>query len=206
MKKKIFGSVCLTLAIIIVVTAGTSFAYYTSSGSSNNISGTNFKFDVSLDITPVYNATQLVPLKDSDVTKAISKSSNKCRDSKGYDVCSLYTLNLTNKGEAVIMNGYVTTSSTTYTTNNLKYQIFDSSFNPITDASIISKNSNGTVYFQKSANMVATELTSTNLSYYLVMWITETGEPQKEDYSKTFTGKVGFESINGGQISANFSA
>lgn len=206
MEKKIFGSICFVIAVIIVVTSSTSFAYYTSSANSSNIQGNNFTFDVDLGITTVYKATQLVPLQDSNVTKAITKSSNKCRDSKGYDVCSLYTLNLTNNGEAVLMNGYVTTSSTTYTTDHLKYQIFDSSFNPITDATTISRTSSSPVYFKKGSNMVATELSSSKLSYYLVIWLTETNSLQNEDYSKTFTGKIGFETINGGQISANFSA
>lgn len=207
MKKKILGSVCFALAIIIIITTGTTFAYFSSSaGSNNSITGKTMNFDVDLKLDTVYNATQLVPLSDSLVDDAIKKTSNKCIDTKGNQVCSLFKLTLTNNGDAQKLNGYVSTDTTTYTTDNLKYQIFNSSYVPVSDVMTISRTLNNKVYFKKSSNMVSTSINSTNVIYYLVIWLKETSSLQTSDYSKTFSGKIGFESVSGGNVSVKFSA
>lgn len=206
MKNKLLGTICLVLGIIIVVTTGTTYAYYITTTSSNKISGEGYKFNVSLTANTVYSATKLVPLNDSLVSSAISKSSNKCRDSRGYEVCSLYSLTLSNTGESETLNGFVSTTSTTYTTDNLKYQIFDSSYNAITDATVISRVVDEKKYFKKSNAMVNTQINSTNVTYYIAIWLHDTGALQNSDYSKTFSGKVGFESIHGEELKANISA
>lgn len=206
MRKKILGSVCFVLAIIIIITTGTSFAYFSSSaGSNNSITGKTMNFDVDLKLDTVYNATQLVPLSDDLVDATIKKTSNKCIDSKGYQVCSLFKLTLTNNGDAQILNGYVSTDTTTYTTDNLKYQVFNSSYIPVSDVMTVSRTITNKVYFKKSSNMVSTTINNTNVIYYLVIWLTETNGLQDDDYAKAFSGKVGFESVSGGNVSVKFS-
>jgi len=73
MDRKLFGMVCFVLAIVIIVTSGASFAYYTSSDTDDNISGTVNDFDVDMVINTVYQADQLIPLNNSLVKSAISK-------------------------------------------------------------------------------------------------------------------------------------
>ena len=208
MRSKIVGTVCLVLGIIIIVSTGTSFAYFSATASSTGdvISGTTANFEVKLNSAVVYKATELVPLSDDLIDEAITKSSNKCIDSKGYDVCSLYGLTLSNTGDAQILNGYISTTSTTYTTDNLKCQLFDSSYNPVSDIITISRTANQRKYFKSGNNNIATEVNNKDVTYYLAIWLHETGELQNEDYAKTFAGEVVFESLYGDKISASFSS
>ena len=206
MDRKIFGMACFVLAIVIIVTSGASFAYYTSSANNDStITGAVNNFDVDMILDTVYQANQLIPLDNSLVKAAISKSNNKCIDNRGYESCSLFTLTLKNNGDPQVLNGYITTSSSTYTTDNLKFQIYDVNFNPVTDVVSLSQKANNKTYFINNSNMVSTTLNSVDVVYYLVIWLTETGNVQNADYAKSFSGQVGFESISGEKLTASFS-
>ena len=206
--KKAICSIFIVVAIIIVTTAGTSFAFFSATATSEgeDISGETFTFDDKLNMNTIYKAEQLIPLSDDLVDDAIKKASNKCIDSKGYQVCSLYEITLTNSGNAQILNGYVSTSSTDYTTDNLKYQIFDSTFTKVSDVMTLSRVLNEKVYFKKGNSLVSAPIDTSAITYYLVIWLTETNDSQNEDFAKTFSGKIAFESINGSTITANFTA
>lgn len=204
MKKSIFSSICLVLGIVIIVTTGTTFAYLVASASfsEGSISGEITKLDVSLSLTEEYKATKMVPLKDNLVSTAINYSS-KCRDKDGYEVCSLYKLTLSNTGSSYNLNGYLKTTSTTYTTGNLKYQIYDTSYTAVSDIMTASLTTDEKVYFTINNNKLTTDIENTNIVYYLVMWISDTGSLQSEDYSKSYSGVVGFETLSGDRIEAD---
>lgn len=209
MEKKILSSVCLVIGIAILVTTGTSFAYFSASTepNSNTINGTTMKFDVDLEVTPIHVATQLIPISNELIDEAIAKETNKCIDNKGYQVCTLYNVTLTNNGEAVVVNGYLETITTEYITDNLKCQLFDSNYNVVSDIMTISRTPNGEKYFMNSDNMTNTALgPNQDKSYYLVIWLYETGTPQSDDYSKNFSGKIGFEALSGETISSTFTS
>lgn len=193
MKNKLYISV-MSVIIISALTVGATYAYYVSQ-DTKNISGEIEKGLVStLNLTTVKSSTNLVPLLDSRITTAITKSSNKCVDKNNYEVCSLYTITLNNANTSENLYGYVKTNSTTYTTTNLKYQVFDSSYNAITDVMTISKNANDFVYFKKGTTQVSITSTGTK-TYYLAIWLSDTNSNQSNDYSKTFNGAVGFELV-----------
>lgn len=204
MKKSIFSSICLVLGIVIIVTTETTFAYLVASASSSegSISGEITKLDVSLSLTEEYKATKMVPLKDNLVSTAINYSS-KCRDKDNYEVCSLYKLTLSNTGSSYNLNGYLKTTSTTYTTGNLKYQIYDTSYTAVSDIMTASLTTDEKVYFTINNNKLTTDIEKTNIVYYLVMWISDTGSLQSEDYSKSYSGVVGFETLSGDRIEAD---
>lgn len=203
MKRKIFSSICLVLGIVIIVTTGTTFAYYVGSTSNTNtVKGSVTEFSVNLTLTTEYKATKMIPLKDSLVSTAIQYSS-KCRDKNDYDVCSLYKLKLTNTGPSYVLNGYLKTSSTTYTTSNLKYQIFNSNYTAASDVMTVSNATNGMVYFTKNNSKISINMGSTATEYYLVMWISDTNSMQTSDYSKTYSGVVGFEATSGNKLEAS---
>ena len=67
-----------------------------------------------------------------------------------------------------------------------------------------SLTANEKVYFTKDSNMVTTSMNHNDTEYYLVMWITETNTLQNADYSKSYTGLVGFETLSGERIEATF--
>lgn len=202
-KKKVILTTIFTVVVICIVIFGTTYAFLLISNSSAGIAGETMGFDVDLNVTDVYKASKMVPLADNLVSNAIKKSSNKCIDSKGYEVCSLYSLSLTNNGDNEILNGYVKTSSSTYETDNLKYQIYDTNYNAISDVMTVSRTKDEMVYFNNSGTRVNINLGST-ANYYLVVWLTETDSKQETDYSKAFSGKIGFESSTGSVIEASF--
>lgn len=209
MKQKLFSSVCLVLALVIVVTAGTTYAFFAAtSENTTDVSGKTAKFNVKLELSTEHKSTNMVPLKDSLVSAAI-KNTNKCIDKNNYDVCSLYKITLSNTGSSFALNGYLKTSSTTYIVNdstekiNLRYQIYDTNYNAVTDVLAPSETANKKVYFQKSSNNVETTINNTDIEYYLVMWITETNDNQAADYSKNYSGVVGFETSGGGVLEAD---
>ncbi len=193
MKNKIYISVMAVL-IISALTFGATYAYYVSQ-DTKTFTGEIEKGIVStLNLTTTKSSTNLVPLLDSKISTAITKSSNKCIDKNNYEVCSLYTITLTNTNASENLYGYVKTNTTTYTTTNLKYQIFDSSYNAITDVMTISKTANDLVYFKKGTTKVSITSTGTK-KYYLAIWLSDTNSDQSSDYSKTFNGAIGFELV-----------
>lgn len=193
MKNKIYISVMAVL-IISALTFGATYAYYVSQ-DTKTFTGEIEKGIVStLNLTTTKSSTNLVPLLDSKISTAITKSSNKCIDKNNYEVCSLYTITLTNTNASENLYGYVKTNTTTYTTTNLKYQIFDSSYNAITDVMTISKTANDLVYFKKGTTQVSITSTGTK-TYYLAIWLSDTNSNQSSDYSKTFNGAIGFELV-----------
>jgi len=185
----------LGVMLISGFTFGVTYAYYESSAEDSFEWSAYSGLSSILNSDEVYIANTLVPLSDSLVSTAISKTSNKCIDKNGYEVCSLYKLTLTNNGDSENLYGYVKTGSSTYTTGNLKYQVFDSSYNAVTDVMTVSNVADTTVYFQKSSSKYNTT-SSGSLIYYLAIWLHDTEDYQDADYSKTFTGYVGFESVN----------
>ena len=174
--------------------------------NGDNITGETFDFDASLSSQSVYVASNLVPLANNLVGTAISKSSNKSRDINSRDVCSLYQITLSNSGDSITLTPFVTTISTTYTTTNLKMQLFDSSYNAVSDVITPSISANGKVYFTTSSNNITVNLSSSNIVYYLAIWITETSSSQTADYSKTYNGTITFEAASGGQLSVDFTS
>ena len=184
----------MAVLIISALTFGATYAYYVSQ-DTKTFTGEIEKGIVStLNLTTTKSSTNLVPLQDSKIKTAITKSSNKCIDKNNYEVCSLYTITLTNTNASENLYGYVKTNTTTYTTTNLKYQIFDSSYNAITDVMTISKTANDLVYFKKGTTKVSITSTGTK-KYYLAIWLSDTNSDQSSDYSKTFNGAIGFELV-----------
>lgn len=198
MKNKLLFSI-LGVAVISAFTFGGTYAYYMASSEALLEGEIGSGLTSTLNSEEVYAATTLVPLSDSLVSTAISKSSNKCIDKSGYEVCSLYKLTLTNTDSSENLYGYVRTGTSTYTTDNLKYQVFDSSYNAVTDVMTVSNVADTTVYFLEDIdNSDDMYVTASNGSvvYYLAIWLHDTNDYQDDDYSKTFSGYVGFESVD----------
>lgn len=191
MKKKLIFSI-LSVLIISAFVFGITYAYYTASTSSNIEGEAESGLNTTLTLETIYNSTKLVPLNDSLVKTAITKNTNKCIDKSGYEVCTLYKITLTNTANSENLYGYVKTNESTYTTENLKYQIFSSNYTELTDILSLSTTKDEIVYFKN--NSIMNTITSTGTTtYYLAIWLHDTGQNQKEDYSKNFSGYIGFE-------------
>lgn len=207
MNKSLKKSIIIVAIMIVITVLGTTFAYFNAiaNRTGDNITGDTFNFGASLSINTVHQATKLVPLNNSLVGTAISKANNKCIDKNNRDVCSLYRITLSNTGDSITLYPYITTTSTTYTTTNLKAQLYNDSFTAVSDVMTVSNTAAGKVYFTSSENNLSVNLNSSNISYYLVVWIRDTLSSQPADQSKTFSGTITFEAINGKDTSIDFS-
>lgn len=204
MEKKLNKILVSVLAVILIttLTVGVTYAYLVAHDSQNITVKSASGINSVLTLTTVKETSNMVPIMDNKIVTAIK---NNCVDKNNYDVCSLYSVKLTNTSSAESLYGYVRTVSSSYTTTNLRYQIFDSSYNAVTDVMTISNSSNGFVYFEKSSSKLTITSDGTK-NYYFVIWLTDTGAEQSSDYSKVFNGAIGFELVGSGsgRLEANF--
>lgn len=208
MKEKLFFSIFGVIAIS-AFTFGVTYAYYETirndevkvKGEAESGLATVLALEEYKDYTDTnYINKLLVPLKDELVQTAISKNSDKCIDKNKYKVCTLYTITLNNSSTSEDLYGYIKTTESTYKINentnsiNLKYQVFNTNYEPLTDIMTPSNTANEITHFKYDDTHY--QIVSSGISkYYLVFWLTDTGEEQSTDYSKNFSGLVGFESV-----------
>ena len=204
MEKKLNKILVSVLAVILIttLTVGVTYAYLVAHDSQNITVKSASGINSVLTLTTVKETSNMVPIMDNKIVTAVK---NNCVDKNNYDVCSLYSVKLTNTSSAESLYGYVRTVSSSYTTTNLRYQIFDSSYNAVTDIMTISNSSDSFVYFEKSSSKLTITSNGTK-NYYFVIWLTDTGAEQSSDYSKVFNGAIGFELVGSGsgRLEANF--
>lgn len=208
MIRKIESYVYIVILIIIVSLLGASFAYFVAATATGDrdISGETLDFGVSLDLNAIRQANSLIPLSNNLVTTAITKENNKCIDKYEREVCSLYSIALSNTGSNVILNPYITTINSTYETSNLKCQIYDSSYNAISDIVTLSHAANDVTYITSNNSNLNINLSSNSQVYYLVIWISEESTLQSSDYSKIYNATLTLSLKNGEKVFADFSA
>ncbi len=198
----------LIVAFIVLLTIGGTVAYYAIEKSDNSsIGGEAYQFNANINVTPVVSGTNLIPIDDTDITTAISDA-HKCVDSNGDKVCGIYKVDITNNGDTADFYGFVNTNSTTFTTTNLKYQVYTLSgttYTSVSDMTAVATTPNGKVYFKTGSTNNNINIAQNNsVTYYLVFWISNTETEQDNDASKTFNGAVGVETLSGEQIKADF--
>ena len=196
----------------IFLAIGATFAYFTATVSNNNIGGSTLKFDAGISITPLQSGL-LIPLDDNLLDDTLN-SNKVCIDINNNKICSLYQITLTNRSEAITMTGSLKTGSTTYTTNNLKYQLFTLSgttYTAASDIKTVPTTTNGTSNFTLNNSDVNINLSAgttsspSTVNYYLAIWLSDSGSNQITDVNKTYSGTVQFMSSGGNMISADFS-
>ena len=211
---KINKSLILVLVIgaIVFTALGGTFAYLSIGNVRNNttIGGKTYNFNVNLDATAIKSG-KLIPVADNLIVSTLN-SSHVCEDTRGYGLCTLYRIRFTNSGSAETMTGNLKTLTSTYTTNNLKYQLFTlsgSTYSAISTATAINRTANAINYFKLNSTDVTVSLSdgsssSTTKDIYLAIWISDPGNNQLDDQNKTFTGQLSFTSTHGSTITSNF--
>ena len=206
--KKVILSIILVLVIIATV-FGATYAFLSASASNDNaIGGSTYNGNFAVDLNTIYKADALVPV-DETVVEASLATSNVCVDNSNQEICSLYELTVTNSGDAIDLLGFVRTSNSTYTTNNLTYKVYTktgNTYTPITSATSVSNAVGDTVYFKNNnSNYTTSLIANASATYYIVFFIKNV-ENNNDDMGKTFDCKIGFESIYGNELSASFDA
>ena len=202
----------LVISAVVFTALGGTFAYLSIGNVSNNttIGGRTYDFNVNLDATAIKSG-KLIPVADNLIISTLN-STHVCEDTRGYGLCTLYRIRFTNSGSAETMTGNLKTLTSTYTTNNLKYQLFTlsgSTYTAISTATAINRTANAINYFKLNSTDVTVSLSdgstsSTTKDIYLAIWISDPGNNQLDDQNKTFTGQLSFTSTHGSTITSNF--
>ena len=209
--RKTFIIILLIFGIVFTL-VGTTFAFFGAAinANGNQIGGGTYDFDVAFNVT-TEKSGKLIPVADNLILSTLN-STHVCEDVRGYGLCNLYKVRFTNSGSAQSMSGYIKTSSSTYTTSNLKYQLFtlsNSTYTAISDMGVINHTTNANNNFTLSSNNVTVSLadgtsSSTITDIYLAIWISDPGSNQLEDENKTYGGTLTFTSDAGASVTATF--
>ena len=113
------------VATLIVAIIGASFAYFSIQASSAEgaVNLTAYEFSASLSMSEVYPTEKdLIPIDPMATIAGATAPDNtnlafalnvrkKCEDDKGYRVCALYEVSVTNSGtEEMVLNGTIVTN------------------------------------------------------------------------------------------------
>ena len=192
------------VALLVIAVAGSAYAYFTASATSNTITGSTL--DVKLD-KPVVTAVTpdgakgagLIPIHDgsaagnttNQLTTAVS-STNKCVDKNKYTVCKVYSVSIHNSGS-------------TATTVNFSVSLTSTGTN-VTWAKMNSATEFGSL--KGSDNVLASNVGlagGATVTKHFVVYLKNTGADQTStDAGKTISGTVTVTASTGSQVQATF--
>ncbi len=221
--------ICISLSIVII---GATFAYFTASVKSNDITGksatTGFNLDVER-VTTIDLINGLIPMKNEESPNAAVK---KCADDYGYAGCQIYKITITITGEDEIsIDGYIITNkqdgvdtrfSRVYTDDNettfyTEYTTEDFEDSTFVESSYIktgNKNSSSDENLNPNDDYESLFISNETLSkinntktFYVMLWAYDNGTSQDElqGMKDAFTGEVIFQTSYGNEIKATFS-
>ena len=218
----------LTITLILIMflsIMGTTYAYYAVVDNNNNtITGDMANVDLTLNVTRVY------PLESADTTGVMipqlssdaaltSALKGKCVDGNKNVACQVYKVEIENRGgsSTQVVDGNIYFYSDSYLTRdistempNLKWRLVSSVNESNPNSSILGSNVNNVAGSSGNSKFVSNLTLETNskFTYYLMVWIDEINEDQVDKSSdavtKTFYGKVLFDSSNGTGVTATF--
>lgn len=200
--------ISIGILTIVVAIAGATFAFFQVSISNNTaITGTSaytaspFTLNVTHSTSGTAGTKALIPQSDEYIQSAVTAG---CVDANSNAICKVYTITIQNKTTTkYYVNGTLTFATTPATTStagmpNLKWAMgtsatagfpsttsgpFYSTFNTFTT------NTSATTQTTTIVNNLALTANATQ-TYYVVVWISETGAAQSDN--GTFTGTVTF--------------
>ncbi len=190
--KMLFLSTVGVLTLIVAI-AGATYAYFSATASNNNtITGTSAygENSLALEVTSESDGKgKLIPQLDSAIQEAITGATGKgsCIDSNDNTICKVYSIKVTNNNSAaVVIEGKLQLVAETM--DNLKW----------TTGTSATAGFSGTNANSKATTTLTTGTTLSggdSATYYVVVWISETGNSQTD--SGTFKGTVSFDGYVG---------
>lgn len=224
----------VSVATLIVAIIGATFAWFSASVGSgeNDVNLTAYQFDAKLTVERVFptaeNASKkIIPFVPDKVLRegqgdqtnnmnyALNEATNKCVDSSGYLVCSLYKITVTNNGsDAIELDGSVTTiettptkTGTTLTANgDLKAQIISYADEKYTYTHNLSKalalpntvNGSGKLIMDKATLTVGATPGANTAELYVLVWLNDTTENQSSMMGASYKGQFIFSAVGMG--------
>ena len=233
----------VSVATLIVAIIGATFAWFSASVGSgeNDVNLTAYQFDAKLTVDRVFptaeNASKkIIPFVPDKVLRegqgdqtnnmnyALNEATNKCVDSSGYLVCSLYKITVTNNGsDAIELDGSVTTMETTPTetgttmtaNGDLKAQIISYAEGKYTYTHNLSKALAlpNTVSGSEKLIMDPATLTvgatpgANTAELYVLVWLNDSTENQSSMMGASYKGQFIFSAVGmgaGNQLTGTF--
>lgn len=233
----------VSVATLIVAIIGATFAWFSASVGSgeNDVNLTAYQFDADLTVERVFptaeNASKkIIPFVPDKVLReglenetnnmnyALNEATDKCVDSNGYLVCSLYKITVTNNGsDAIELDGSVTTMETTPTetgttltaNGDLKAQVISYADGKYTYTHNLSKALAlpNTVSGSEKLIMDPATLTvgatpgSNTAELYVLVWLNDTTENQSSMMGASYKGQFIFSAVGmgaGNQLTGTF--
>ena len=233
----------VSVATLIVAIIGATFAWFSASVGSgkNDVNLTAYQFDADLTVERVFptaeNASKkIIPFVPDKVLRegqgdatnnmnyALNEATNKCVDSSGYLVCSLYKITVTNNGsDAIELDGTVTTMETTPTetgttmtaNGDLKAQIISNADGKYTYTHNLSKalalpntvGGSGKLIMDKATLTVGATSGANTAELYVLVWLNDTTENQSTMMGASYKGQFIFSAVGmgaGNQLTGTF--
>ena len=234
----------VSVATLIVAIIGATFAWFSASVGSgeNDVNFTAYQFDADLTVERVFptaeNASKkIIPFVPDKVLRegqgnetnnmnyALNEATDKCVDSSGYLVCSLYKITVTNNGsDAIELDGTVTTiettppteKGTTLTANgDLKAQIISYADGKYTYTHNLSKalalpntvNGSGKLIMDPATLTVGATSGANTAELYVLVWLNDSTENQSSMMGASYKGQFIFSAVGmgaGNQLTGTF--
>jgi hypothetical protein len=233
----------VSVATLIVAIIGATFAWFSASVGSgeNDVNLTAYQFDAELTVDRVFptdeNASKkIIPFVPDKVLRegqgdatnnmnyALNEATDKCVDSSGYLVCSLYKITVTNNGsDAIELDGTVTTiettpteTGTTLTANgDLKAQIISYADGKYTYTHNLSKalalpntvSGSGKLIMDPATLTVGATPGANTAELYVLVWLNDTTENQSSMMGASYKGQFIFSAVGmgaGNQLTGTF--
>ena len=233
----------VSVATLIVAIIGATFAWFSASVSSgeNDVNLTAYQFDADLTVERVFptaeNASKkIIPFVPDKVLRegqgdqtnnmnyALNEATNKCVDSSGYLVCSLYKITVTNNGsDAIELDGSVTTMETTPTetgttltaNGDLKAQIISYADGKYTYTHNLSKalalpntvSGSGKLIMDPATLTVGATSGANTSELYVLVWLNDSTGNQSSMMGASYKGQFIFSAVGmgaGNQLTGTF--
>lgn len=233
----------VSVATLIVAIIGATFAWFSASVGSgeNDVNLTAYQFDAKLTVDRVFptaeNASKkIIPFvpdkvlneglenETNNMNYALNDATDKCVDSSGYLVCSLYKITVTNNGsDAIELDGTVTTiettpteTGTTLTANgDLKAQIISYDEGKYTYTHNLSKalalpntvSGSGKLIMDPATLTVGATPGANTAELYVLVWLNDSTENQSSMMGASYKGQFIFSAVGmgaGNQLTGTF--
>lgn len=189
---------------MLIFAAGSTFAYFSSTmyGKEGGVVAKSAVINISANVQAKYNEQKLIPMDDEDIYVAYQ---NNCIDIHNYGACHVYTIDLVNEGDKIVLDGSIKFLVNNIS-DNLKYMLFSGDKEIITEDDIIIDKTSIEVEKDLPLDTNIELLEGEKKSYTLFIWLTNIDKDQNFiDGNGTYNANISFLSTDGYKIAGTFS-